>query len=82
MTTTELQRELFETINSIQDKRILEELKVFVFDKINMQLQENKDTWDDLPDDLKFEIKQGLSDIETGNVIEHEEVMQKYKQWL
>ncbi len=47
-----------------------------------LEVDAEKDWWDDLPDDAKKSIERGLQDIENGRVTPHEEVMRKYKKWL
>lgn len=46
-----------------------------------LEVDAEKDWWDDLPDGGKVSIKRGLKDIENGRVTPHEEVMKKYKKW-
>jgi len=40
------------------------------------------DWWETLDETEKSEIEIGLKQIENGEVIPHEEVMDKYKKWL
>ena len=47
-----------------------------------LEVDAEKDWWDDLPDSAKKSIEQGLSDINNGKVTSHKEVMKKYKKWL
>ena len=47
-----------------------------------LEVDAEKDWWDDLPDPAKKSIEQGLSDIKSGKVTPHKEVMKKYKKWL
>lgn len=47
-----------------------------------LEVDAEKDWWEDLPDAAKKSIEQGLKDIEDGNVTLHKEVMKKYKKWL
>ena len=39
------------------------------------------DWWDQISEDEKAEIAEGIADIEKGNVSSHEEVMAKYQKW-
>ncbi len=50
--------------------------------EINKILQkENKtDWWDNLPKEVQESIQEGLTDIQNGNVLTHEQVMQEAKQ--
>lgn len=47
-----------------------------------LEVDAEKDWWDDIPNAAKKSIEQGLKDIEDGNVTPHKEVMKKYKKWL
>jgi predicted transcriptional regulator len=47
-----------------------------------LEVDAEKDWWDDLSDDAKQSIERGLQDIENGKITPHEEVMKKYKKWL
>ena len=47
-----------------------------------LEVDAEKDWWDDLPDAAKKSIGRGLSDIKNGKVSSHEEVLKKYKKWL
>mgnify|MGYP007070561557 CR=1 FL=1 len=41
--------------------------------------ESSDDWWNELSEELKKEIQQGLKDIEEGRVIPHEEVRVKYR---
>jgi predicted transcriptional regulator len=47
-----------------------------------LEVNAEKDWWDDVPDKAKLSIKKGLKDVEAGRVTSHEDVMKKYKKWL
>ena len=40
----------------------------------------HKDFYDDLPDHVKEDIRQGLEDVKNGDVTPHEEVMRNFEQ--
>jgi formylmethanofuran dehydrogenase subunit B len=42
----------------------------------------SKDWWNEISEEEKTEIEQGLKDAEQGKLVPHETVMAKYKQWL
>ena len=44
-----------------------------------LEVDAQKDWWDDVSDEAKASIERGLKDIETGNITPHKEVMKKYK---
>ncbi len=47
-----------------------------------LEVDAEKDWWDDISDAAKKSIEQGLKDIEEGKVIPHKEAMKKYRKWL
>ena len=47
-----------------------------------LEVNAEKDWWDDLPAKAKESVERGLKDIEAGRVTPHKEVMKKYKKWL
>lgn len=47
-----------------------------------LEVDAEKDWWDDISDAAKESIERGLKDMENGNVTPHKEVMKKYKKWL
>lgn len=64
---------LIEWLATIQDKDLIEKLKLF---KDN--LAGSSDWWEVLSANEKASIDRGLSDIEKGATIVHEDVMKKY----
>jgi predicted transcriptional regulator len=47
-----------------------------------LEVDSEKDWWDDLPAEAKKSIERGLDDIKKGKVTLHEDVMKKYRKWL
>ena len=47
-----------------------------------LEVDAQKDWWDEISDSAKNSIERGLKDIEMGKVTPHNEVMKKYKKWL
>jgi predicted transcriptional regulator len=47
-----------------------------------LEVDAQKDWWDEISDSAKNSIERGLKDIEMGKVTPHHEVMKKYKKWL
>lgn len=47
-----------------------------------LEVDAQKDWWDEISDSAKNSIERGLKDIEMGKVTPHKEVMKKYKKWL
>ncbi len=44
--------------------------------------QSQNDWWDNLSDNEQTSINRGLADFQKGNLIEHEDVREKYEHWL
>lgn len=67
-----------------QVKRYLDTADEKVVKMVHAMLEVNaeKDWWDDLPKNAKASITKGLKQAETGKVTDHKEVMKKYKKWL
>lgn len=49
---------------------------------IALKNNESFDWWDEIGEDEKAEIKEGLAQADRGEVIPHKEVMAKYQKWL
>jgi predicted transcriptional regulator len=65
--------ELIEWLTKLEDDEIIEYLKV-----VKDSRSKNTDWWNALTDSQKQGIERGLSDIEQGRTIPHEEVKKKY----
>ena len=48
---------------------------------IALKNDQQQDWWDEISDDEKAEIKEGLAQADRGEVFSHEEVMAKYQKW-
>ncbi len=46
-----------------------------------LEVDAQQDWWDDVSEEAKASITQGLKDAETGRVTSYKEVMKKYKKW-
>jgi predicted transcriptional regulator len=69
--------DLFALIEQTNDLKVLEAIRVLLLSNVQEQ-----DFWDQLPDFQKHSIEKGLTQVEQGNTIAHEEVMKKYEKWL
>ena len=47
-----------------------------------MGIETENDWWDEISEDEKAEIEQGLAEAESGDILSHEEVMAKYKKFV
>ena len=73
MSSEAVKLELIEWLTKLDDDDTLQYLKVVKDLKDN-----NTDWWNDLPDEHKQGIQRGLSDIDNGKVVPHDEVVKKY----
>ncbi len=46
-----------------------------------LEVDAQKDWWDDVSNEAKASIERGLKDVETGRITSQKEVMKKYKKW-
>lgn len=63
---------LIEWITSLKDISLINRLKT-------VKEEASKDWWDDLSQEERESVEQGLRDIKEGRVHSHEEVMAKFK---
>ena len=63
---------LIEYITQVKDIRLIEKLKQFV------KANEN-DFWNDLTEDQKQELKQGMKELDDGQKHDYEQVMSKHR---
>ena len=61
-------------ITNLKDENILR--------KIDSLRKEEADWWDTIGEDERAEIIEGLSQLDRGDSVAHEQVMSKYKKWL
>lgn len=80
METIDLKSELIGIIEDLNDESLLRAIYVMITHK-PVPLRKGL-KWDELPETLQKEIEEGLVQAVNGAVIEHDEVMKKYKKWL
>jgi len=78
MDVIELRTDLHNMIDKITDRDILNAVKTILKGKTARQ----NDWWETLSDEERAEIEEGVSQADSGEVIPHEEVMEKYSKWL
>ena len=61
-------------ITNLKDENVLR--------KIDSLRKEEADWWDTIGEDERAEILEGLSQLDRGESVVHEQVMAKYKKWL
>ena len=47
-----------------------------------LEVDADNDWWDTMPDKIKAEMEEALSESEKGQVIPHAEIQKRYKKWL
>lgn len=47
-----------------------------------LEVEQESDWWEELSEEAKASIDQGLKDAQAGRVVPHEVVMKKYRKWL
>jgi len=65
-------------IDKISDSNILLAVKTL----LSSNNLNQTDWWETINETERAEIEQGINEAERGEVIPHEEVMEKYKKWL
>ncbi|NQZ78620.1 MAG: hypothetical protein HRT61_21275 [Ekhidna sp.] len=66
---------LIEWLAGLNDTKTLNEF-------ISLKKKKEADWWDEINDEERREIEEGLEQADNGELIPHEEVMSKYKKWL
>jgi len=66
---------LIEWLAGLNDAKTLNEF-------ITLKKKKEVDWWDEISVEERTEIEEGLAQADKGEVVPHEEVMQKYKKWL
>ena len=77
MTTSELKRNIQKKLNNIEDITILKEV-----DSIINFISSGKENYNELPEDLKTAIEEGLAQLENGKKISYEEVKKRNARWF
>ncbi|WP_162340438.1 hypothetical protein [Cyclobacterium salsum] len=66
---------LIEWLAGLNDTEILNEF-------ITLKKRKEVDWWDGISAEERSEIEEGLAQADRGEVVPHEEAMEKYKKWL
>jgi len=77
MTTSELKRNIQKKLNNIEDITVLKEV-----DSIINFVSSRKEDYDELPEELKIAIEEGLAQLESGKKISYEEVKKRNARWF
>ncbi|MBV6643413.1 MAG: hypothetical protein KI791_22015 [Cyclobacteriaceae bacterium] len=66
---------LIEWLAGLNDTKTLNEF-------ITLKKKKEVDWWDEISVEERAEIEEGLAEADRGEVVPHNEVMEKYKEWL
>ncbi|MEZ4883717.1 MAG: hypothetical protein R3E32_03180 [Chitinophagales bacterium] len=80
MTVLEIKQNIYNIIEEIQNKSILEELHLALLEA--QKADANNDFWDELSFQQQKSIEKSLQEVKEGKTIPHSEVQKKYHQWL
>ena len=75
MDVIELRTDLHNMIDKITDSNVLKAVKTLLSEKITG----HADWWDTLSDEERSEIEQGIIEADRGEIITHQQAMDKYK---
>jgi predicted transcriptional regulator len=75
MNVSELRTDLHKMIDKIDDSYVLNAVRVLLSDKVSSQT----DWWERISEDERLEIQLGMDEADRGEVIPHDEVMNKYR---
>ena len=82
MSNLELKGGILEMIATIDDRETLKELAKIISEFIGSH-ERDSDYWDEISDLEKNELESAITESEDeSNLVDHEEVMKKYKKWL
>lgn len=76
MSKDELKQKIHRLVDEIEDEKILNMLY-----EDAVEYQSSSDVEDELTDDQWAEIEEGLRQIENGEFITQEEMLEKFRQW-
>jgi len=66
--------QLIEWLARLKDTTILKRF-------ITLKKEQEKDWWDEISEEEKLEIEEGLLQADRGEVVSHKSIMDKYKKW-
>ncbi len=77
MTTIDLKRSIQQKVEKIEDRNLLEEVNAII-DYITNEAED----WNNLPEELKIAIEEGLMQLDSGNKLSYEEVKRRHSKWF
>jgi predicted transcriptional regulator len=78
MRIDDLRSDIHKAIDTIDDESLLNEIQHI----IEQSKQDNDAEWDNLPQEVKSAIEEGLAQAEQGRTISNEQAKQKLKKWF
>jgi hypothetical protein len=70
-------KKIIEWISEIEDESTIEELKILRDVSVN-----GSDLWDNLSEEEKKGIDEGIKNIDEGRIVSYEDVKKEVKKWL
>lgn len=74
-----IKSDLHKVIDTIDDEELLEEIHYLIKSSVDSK---SEDLWDDLPEDVKNAITEGLAQADRGQTITNEQFKEKFKKWF
>ncbi len=65
---------LIKWLTEVEEPSVIEQF-------IALKNEQQKDWWDEISENEKAEIEEGLAEADRGDTLPHEEVMAKYEKW-
>jgi predicted transcriptional regulator len=65
---------LIKWLTEVEEPSVIEQF-------IALKNEQQKDWWDEISEDERAVIEEGLAEADRGDVLSHEEVMAKYQKW-
>ena len=79
MKSQKIKMDLHKVIDNIDDEELLEEIHYIIKSSIDGPGEKE---WDNLPEDVKAGIMEGLEQADRGEGISHEEFKKKFSKWF
>lgn len=74
-----MKSDLHKVIDTIDDEELLEEIHYLIKSSVDGK---SEDLWDDLPEEVKNAITEGLAQADRGQTISNEQFKEKFKKWF
>jgi predicted transcriptional regulator len=74
-----IKSDLHKVIDTIDDEELLEEIHYLIKSSVDGKSEE---LWDDLPQEVKDAITEGLAQADRGQTITNKQFKEKFKKWF